>query len=268
MGFLTGKKALVLGIANQKSIAFGIAQAMKNQGADLILTYQNERLKKRIDQCAEALKVDRVFPCEVTEEAQLDRLFQYIHTTWDSFDILIHSIGFAPADELKGDFLESSTREGFQIAQDISTYSLIALCQKAKPYLNHNGSVITLTYLGAERIIPHYNVMGLAKASLEAGVRYLAGSLGAEGIRVNAISAGPIRTLAASGIKHFRKMLQYSEQFSPLGRNVSTEEVGNVAAFLGSDLASGITGQTLYVDAGFNISSLPLYNFKTSNEES
>lgn len=267
MGFLKGKKALILGIANQKSIGFGIAQAMAAQGAELALTYQNDRLKKRIEQCAEAVGTDFIIPCDVTIPGDVDTLFEQIEATWGGFDILVHSIGFAPANELEGDFLENTTLEGFQIAQNISAYSLVTLCKKAKPLLSPQGAVVTLSYLGAERIIPNYNVMGLAKASLESASRYLAGSLGQKGVRVNTISAGPIRTLAASGIKKFRTMLQYAEQFSPLGRNVTTEEVGNTAAFLCSDLASGITGQTIYVDAGFNIAGLPLRDFETPQTE-
>ncbi|MEJ2755709.1 MAG: enoyl-ACP reductase, partial [Gammaproteobacteria bacterium] len=268
MGFLTGKKALILGIANQKSIGYGIAQAMAAQGAELALTYQNDRLKKRIEACAKETGASLVVQCDVTVPAEIDTLFAELKEKWGSFDILVHSIGFAPAHELEGDFLENSTLEGFQIAHSISAYSLVELCKKAKPLLSKTGAVITLSYLGAERIFPNYNVMGLAKASLESASRYLAGSLGEQGVRVNTISAGPIRTLAASGIKKFRTMLQYAEQFSPLGRNVTTEEVGNAAAFLCSDLASGITGQTIYVDAGFNIAGLPLREVTEDNEKS
>jgi len=266
MGFLTGKKALILGIANQKSIGFGIAKAMAEQGAELALTYQNERLKKRIQSCAQATGTDFVIECDVTQPEHVEQLFDQIKSKWGSFDILVHSIGFAPASELEGDFLDNSTLEGFQTAHAISAYSLVELCKKAKPLMSSTGSVITLSYLGAERIIPNYNVMGLAKASLESASRYLAGSMGGAGIRVNTISAGPIRTLAASGIKKFRTMLQYAEQFSPLGRNVTIEEVGNAAAFLCSDLASGITGQTVYVDAGFNIAGLPLRDFEEDTQ--
>lgn len=260
MGLLTNKKALILGIANNKSIAYGIAEAFAREGAQLALTYQNERLQSRIDKCAESLGCKTVIACDVQNDAEVEQLFAQLKSEWGHVDILVHSIGYAPADALEGDFTQNTSRDAFLLAHDISSYSLIKLCQYADKagLFTPTSSVITLSYLGAERIIPNYNVMGLAKASLEAGVRYLAGSLGAQGVRVNAISAGPIRTLAASGIKHFRKMLQYAQAFSPLNRNVTTAEVGNTAAFLASDLASGITGQTIYVDAGFNISGLPL----------
>lgn len=270
MALLTNKKALILGIANNKSIAYGIAEAFAREGATLALTYQNERLKSRIDKCAESLGCTQVIACDVQNDTEVEALFKQLKQDWGQLDILVHSIGFAPANALEGDFTQNTSRDDFLLAHDISSYSLIKLCQHADKVglFTPTASVITLSYLGAERIIPNYNVMGLAKASLEAGVRYLAGSLGAQGIRVNAISAGPIRTLAASGIKHFRKMLQYAEAFSPLNRNVTTTEVGNAAAFLASDLASGITGQTLYVDAGFNISGLPLRELTSSGETS
>ena len=261
MSLLAGKKALILGVANNKSIAYGIAEAFKREGCELALTFQNEVMEKRVYKCADQLGgVDLVLPCDVQNDDETQALFATLKEKWGQVDILIHSIGFAPREALEGNFSEVTSREAFQTAHDISAYSFVSVCQHAQAagVLNESSSALTLTYLGSERIIPNYNVMGLAKASLEASVRYLAGDLGQHGIRVNSISAGPIRTLAASGIKHFRKMLDYAQAFSPLNRNVTIEEVGNTAAFLCSDLASGITGQNIYVDAGFNVSGLPL----------
>jgi len=254
MGFLQGKRALITGIISHRSIAWGIAEAMHREGAQLAFTYVNDKLKPRVDEAAKTFGSDIVLPCDVSSDAQIEQLFADLRKRWDGFDILIHSIGFAPGDALAGEFLDGLTRENFRIAHDISAYSLPALAKAARPLMKgRNGAILTLTYLGAERALANYNVMGLAKASLEAGVRYLAYNLGPEGTRVNAISAGPIKTLAAAGVANFRKMLEHAEQNAPLRRSVSIEEVGNAAAFLCSDLASGITGEVTYVDAGYNI---------------
>lgn len=256
MGFLQGKRALVTGIASQRSIASGIAEAFHREGAELAFTYQNEKLKSRVEDAAGSVGSDIVLPLDVTDDAQIDALFGSLEQRWpEGFDILVHAIAFAPREALAGDFLNGLTREGFAMAHDISAYSLAALTKGARPQLARRGSasVLTLSYLGAERALANYNVMGVAKASLEATVRYLASSLGPEGIRVNAISAGPIKTLAASGIGGFRKILGHVEQYAPLRRNVTIEDVGNTAAFLASDLAAGITGEVTYVDAGYNI---------------
>lgn len=254
MGFLTGKRALVVGLASERSIAHGIAAAMHREGATLALTYQNEKLKERVDKMANKWNAIASLPCDVTNDEQIQTLFQELNKQWEGLDILVHSVAYAPADQLEGDYLTAVNREGFRIAHDISSYSFAALAKVGQNMLQkgHNPALITLTYLGGERAVPFYNVMGLAKASLDANVRYLAQSLGPRGIRVNAISAGPIRTLAAAGIKNFRKMLDFNEKTAPLRKNVTTEEVGNVAAFLCSDLASGITGEIVHVDAGFH----------------
>ena len=252
-GLLTGKRFLIAGIASKLSIAYGIAHALHREGAELAFTYPNERMKKRVDEFATQLGSNLVFACDVADDAQIEQTFKDLAQHWDGLDGLIHSIGFAPAETLEGDFTEVTCREGFKIAHDISAYSFIAMARAARPLLAvRQGCLLTLTYQGAERVLPNYNVMGLAKASLEASVRYLASSLGSEGIRVNAISAGPIRTLAASGIKSFRKMLDVNAKTAPLQRNVTIDEVGNAALFLCSPWASGITGEILYVDAGFN----------------
>ena len=252
-GLLAGKRFLIAGVASKLSIAYGIAHALHREGAELAFTYPNEKLKKRVDEFAAQLGSDLVFPCDVAEDAQIDQAFADLAKHWDGLDGVVHSIGFAPAETLDGDFTEVTSREGFKIAHDISSYSFIAMARAARPLLTaRQGCLLTLTYQGSERVLPNYNVMGLAKASLEASVRYLASSLGAEGIRVNAISAGPIRTLAASGIKSFRKMLDANQKTAPLQRNVTIEEVGNAALFLCSPWASGITGEILYVDGGFN----------------
>jgi enoyl-[acyl-carrier protein] reductase I len=254
MGFLQGKRALVVGIASQRSLASGIAEAMHRQGAELALTYQNDKLKSRVEDAAAANGSRIVLPLDVAEDAQIDAMFEQLGTHWDGFDILVHSVGYAPREALEGEFLDNLTRENFRIAHDISSYSLAALASAARPMMRgRGGSILTLSYLGAERALASYNVMGLAKASLEANVRYLARNLGPEGTRVNAISAGPIKTLAASGVANLRKMLTHVEQAAPLRRNVSIEDVGNVAAFLCSDLAAGVTGEITYVDAGYNI---------------
>ncbi len=254
MGFLHGKRALIVGIASQRSIAWGIANAMHREGAQLAFTYQNERLKDRVDEAAHAFGSNIALPCDVADDAQIDALFSELAVHWDGFDILVHSVGFAPREALQGQFLDHLTRENFAIAHDVSSYSLAALAKAARPMMRgRGGAILTLSYLGAVRALASYNVMGPAKASLEASVRYLAYNLGPEGTRVNAISAGPIKTLAAAGVSSLRTMLDHAGQTSPLRRNVTVDEVGNVGAFLCSDLASGITGEITHVDAGYNI---------------
>ena len=253
MGFLQGKRALITGVLNHRSIAWGIASAMHREGAELAFTYVNDKLKDRVDEAAAAFGSNIVLPCDVADDAQIDALFPALARQWDGLDILVHSIGFAPREALAGEFLDGLNRESFRIAHDISSYSLAAMAKAARPLMQgRNAAILTLTYLGAERALASYNVMGLAKASLESNVRYLAYNLGPEGTRVNAISAGPIRTLAASGVANLRKMLDHVAEKAPLRRNVSIEDVGNVAAFLCSDLASGVTGEVTYVDAGYN----------------
>jgi len=255
---LKDKKILITGIANKYSIAAGIAESMHKQGAELAFTYQNERLLKNIKPIANACDSDILIECDVSDDASIKASFERLKKSWVSFDGFVHSIGYAPSDQLEGDFLEVTNREGFKIAHDISSYSFTAMAKEAKSMLNENSALLTLTYLGSVQTMPNYNVMGLAKASLEANTRFLAASLGKHNIRVNAISAGPIKTLAASGVKNFRKMLSQHSKRAPLGRTVTAEEVGNTAAFLCSDFASGITGEITYVDAGFNISAMPL----------
>lgn len=253
MGFMTGKRVLIAGIASNRSIAWGIAQAMHRQGAELAFTYPNDKLKARVEKFAEELGVKVVLQCDVSSDDQISALFSDLAKHWDGLDVLVHSIAFAPGTELEGLYLDAVTREGFNTAHEISSYSFAAMGKAALPLMEgRNGSMLTLTYIGSIRSMPAYNVMGLAKASLEANVRYMAQSVGAKGIRVNGISAGPIRTLAAAGIKNFKKMLGHFENVAPLGRAVTIEEVGNTAAFLCSDLASGITGEITYVDGGFN----------------
>jgi enoyl-[acyl-carrier protein] reductase I len=253
MGFLAGKKALIIGLISNRSIAYGIAKAMHEQGAELAFTYQSEKVKSRVETMAAEFNSTLVFPCDVGHDTEINDLFKNLNTDWDKLDILVHSVAYAPADQLSGDFIECSNREGFRIAHDISAYSLVGLAQAALPMMEETqGSIITLSYYGAERAVPNYNVMGIAKASLEATVRYLAASLGPRGLRVNAISAGPIKTLAAAGIKDFRKIQSAYAQVTPLQRNVTAEEVGNTAAFLCSNLASGITGEVVHVDAGYH----------------
>lgn len=253
MGFLSGKRALIVGLASQRSIAWGIADAMRRQGAELAFSYQNEKLKPRVEKMAGELGSTLTYPLDVASDGEIDQLFEDLGKTWDGLDILVHSVGFAPRDQLDGNYIQSVTREGFQIAHDISSYSFSALAKAAQPLMaGRKGALLTLSYLGAMRTLPNYNVMGLAKASLESSVRFLAADLGPEGIRVNGISAGPIKTLAAAGIAGFRKMLNHVETISPLRKNVTTEDVGNAAAFLCSDLAAGITGEITYVDAGYN----------------
>ena len=253
MGFLAGKKALIVGLATDRSIAYGISQAMRREGAELAFTYQNERLKDRVVELAGEFGSTLVMPMDVGVDTEIDAAFSSLRSEWQALDILVHSVAFAPREALTGGFVEATTREAFNQAHDVSSYSLTALARAALPLMEgRNGAIVTLSYLGAVRSIPSYNVMGLAKASLEANVRFLAADLGAKGIRVNAISAGPIKTLAAAGIPGFRKMLHHVEQVAPLKRNVTIEDVGNAAAFLCSDLAAGITGETLYVDSGYS----------------
>jgi len=256
MGFLAGKRALITGLVSNRSIAYGIAEAFHREGAELAFSYQNEKLRDRVADMASQWGSELVLPCDVSSDDEIRALFAELATTWDQFDILIHSIAYAPADQLGGDYVDCLNREGFRIAHEVSAYSLGALAQAAHPMLRQGGSIVTLTYLGAERAVANYNVMGVAKASLEANMRYLAASLGKDGIRVNAVSAGPIRTLAASGIKDFRKMLDFNAKVTPLGTNVTTEDVGNTTAFLASDLAAGITGEVVHVDAGFHAVAL------------
>jgi len=254
MGFLEGKRILVTGVISNRSIAFGIANACRKQGAELAFTYVGDRFKDRVSEYAAELGSDIVIPCDVSEDAQIDEAIEQLKARWDGLDGLVHSIGFAPREAIAGDFLDGISREAFRIAHDISAYSFPALTKAAMPLLKgRNSSVLTLTYLGAEKAIPNYNTMGLAKASLEASVRYMASSLGPQGIRVNGISAGPIKTLAASGIKDFSTILKYVETHAPLRRNITIDDVGNVAAFLMSDLAAGVTGEITHVDGGFSI---------------
>lgn len=254
MGFLNGKRAVIIGLASNRSIAYGIARAMGEQGAELAFNYQNEKLEGRVNKMAAELGSEIALPLDVSDDQAIDGFFAELGKHWDGFDILVHSVAFAPADQLDGKYIDCVTREGFRIAHDVSSYSLAALAKASRPMMaNRNGAIVTLSYLGAMRALPSYNVMGLAKASLEANVRFLALDLGEEGTRVNAISAGPIKTLAAAGVKGMRQMLHKVAEASPLKRNVSTADVGNTAAFLCSDLAAGITGQVLYVDSGYNI---------------
>lgn len=253
MGFLAGKRLLITGVISNRSIAYGIAAACKREGAELAFSYQSERIKDRVTELAAELGSTLVFPCDVSSDAQIDALFGELAKHWPGFDGFVHSIAFAPKEALSGDYLASVTRENFRIAHEISSYSFAALAKAALPLMQgRQAALLTLSYLGAVRSAPNYNVMGLAKASLESNVYYMAQSLGPKGIRVNAISAGPIKTLAASGIANFNEKLDIVAKNAPLRRNVTIEEVGNAAAFLLSDLASGITGEITYVDAGFN----------------
>ena len=257
MGFLQDKKILITGVASNRSIAWGIAQAMHAQGASLAFTFQGDKLQGRVEEVAAKCGSDIVLPLDVARDEQIAACFRELGQRWDGLDGIVHSIGFAPREQLEGDYVDAVTREGFAIAHDISSYSFAALAKAGRDMMaGRNGALLTLSYLGAERAVPHYNVMGLAKASLEANVRYLAASLGPKGTRVNGISAGPIRTLAASGISDFRSMLKQVEEKTPMRRNVTIEEVGNAAAFLCSDLASGITGEIIYVDTGYHILGL------------
>ena len=254
MGFMQGKKVLITGVASNRSIAYGVAQAMHREGAELAFTYQGDKLKGRVEKFAAEFGSELVFPLDVSSDEQIEQVFADLEQSWDGLDCIVHSIGFAPRDQLEGSFVDAVTREGFRTAHDISAYSFAALGKAGRKMMaGRNGSLITMSYLGAVRVVPNYNTMGVAKAALEASVRYMADSLGPEGTRVNAVSAGPIRTLAASGISDFRSMLAEAEAKTPLRRNVTIEEVGNAAAFLCSDLASGITGDVLYVDSGYHI---------------
>jgi len=253
MGFLTGKRAFIVGVATDRSIAWGIAQAMHREGAELAFSYVNDKMKERVEPLAASLGARLIMPLDVTVDAQCDAAFALLKREWGQLDIVVHAVAFAPREALTGSFVSATSREGFRVAHDVSSYSLTALAQRAHPLMaGRRGALLTLTYLGARRSIPGYNVMGLAKASLEASVRFLAADLGPEGIRINGISAGPIKTLAAAGIPGFRKMLGRVAEIAPLRRNVTLEDVGNAAAFLCSDLAAGITGEILYVDGGFN----------------
>jgi enoyl-[acyl-carrier protein] reductase I len=253
MTLLADKRVLITGLLSNRSIAYGIAKAMHREGAQLAFTYQGEAVRERVKKVIAEFGSDLLFPCDVSNDNEIAQCFDDLGKHWDGLDGIVHSIAFAPREALNGDYVESVNREAFRIAHDVSSYSFTALAKAGIPLMQgRNGSLLTLTYLGAARVMPNYNVMGLAKASLEANVRFMASSLGPKGIRVNAISAGPIKTLAAAGIGNFGKLLSYTEKVSPLRRNVSTLEVGNVAAFLCSDLASGITGEITHVDAGFN----------------
>ena len=259
MGFMSGKRALIVGVASDRSIATGIADAFAREGAEIAFTYQNDKLKGRVVKLAERLGQDpeRCFPCDVSSDEEIAAVFEGLGAHWDGLDVLVHSVGFAPRDQLEGGFTDAITRDGFGIAHDISSYSLAALTKAAFPLMQgRDAAVLALTYNAAVKVVPNYNVMGLAKASLESCVRFLAADLGPQGIRVNAISAGPVKTLAAAGIGGFRKMLNYAEKAAPLRRTVTIEEIGNTAAFLCSDLASGITGETTFVDAGSNIMAM------------
>ncbi|MGZ8199775.1 MAG: enoyl-ACP reductase FabI [Methylosarcina sp.] len=261
MSFMQGKRVLIVGLASNRSIAWGIAQAMHREGAELAFTFQNEKLQSRVQEMAAECNSNITVECDVALDEHIDNVFTELGRHWDGLDCIVHSVAFAPRDALEGDYVSATTRDNFRIAHDISSYSFTALAKAGRNMMaGRNGSLLTLTYLGAERAIPNYNVMGVAKASLEANVRYMAVALGSEGTRVNAISAGPIRTLAASGINNFKSMLSKAADASPLKKNVTIEEVGNAAAFLCSDLASGITGEITYVDAGYNIAGLAAAN--------
>jgi enoyl-[acyl-carrier protein] reductase I len=252
---LKGKVAVIFGLANKRSIAWGIAQKLSEAGATLAICYQTERLKRDADELASSLPDAKTFQCDLSSDAEIDSLFATLKETYGKLNILVHAVAFAPADEIKNDFIFTS-REGFRIAHDVSSYTLIAVARAAVPLMTEGGSIMTLTYYGSTKVFPNYNVMGLAKASLEAGVRYLAASLGSKGIRVNAISAGPIKTLAARGIGDFTKILDAVTERAPLHRNVDQLEVGNAALFLASDLSSGITGEITFVDCGYNVTGL------------
>lgn len=252
MSLLQNKKALIFGVANERSIAWGIAKEFKKQGAQVALSYANDALKKRVEPLAEELGAEFTFEMDVTNDEHYENLQQKIKGHWDSFDILVHSIAFADRQDLKGSFLETS-RKGFQLACDVSAFSLVGLSQQLSPMMNEEGSVLSMTYYGSQKVVQNYNVMGVAKAALESSARYLAQDLGAKGIRVNSISAGPIKTLAASGISGFRTLLAQVEEKAPLKRNVTQEDVGSNAVYLASDLSKGVTGQVLYVDSGLNI---------------
>ena len=255
---MKGKKGLIVGVANNRSIAYGIAKACKREGAELILTYQNDKLKKRVEKVADELGVKSIYPLDVSKPEEIEALRDAIESEYGKIDFLVHSVAYAPREALDGRFIDTS-KEAFNIAMEISVYSLIELVKKFENSINDGGSVLTLTYLGSQRYIPHYNVMGVAKVVLEASVRYLAVDLGKRKIRINALSAGPIKTLAASGIGDFSEILKYNEKNSPLRKNVTIDEVGNSGMYLLSDLSSGVTGEVHFVDAGYNIMGMPLY---------
>ena len=253
MGFLDGKRILITGLLSNRSIAYGIARSAQRQGAELAFTYQNERFQERVTGLARELGSELVFPCDVSNDADIENTVAALRGRWDSMDGLVHAIAYAPREAIAGDFLDGLSRESFRVAHDVSAYSFAALAKAFLPMMEgRRAALLTLTYLGAMRVVPNYNTMGLAKASLEASVRYLAASLGPRGVRVNGISAGPIKTLAASGISGFGKILKHVEENSPMRRNVTTDDVGNAASFLLSDLAVGVTGEILYVDSGFS----------------
>jgi enoyl-[acyl-carrier protein] reductase I len=256
-GLLAGKKGLIMGVANDRSIAWGAAKQAREQGAELAFTYQGEALKKRVGPLAESVGSDIVLPCDVTDEASIDAVFAELEKTWGKLDFLLHAIAFSDKSELKGRYLDTS-RENFRSSLDISCYSFTAIAQRAEKLMTDGGSMVTLTYLGAEKVMPHYNVMGVAKAALEASVRYMAKDLGKDNIRVNCVSAGPIKTLAASGIGDFRYILKWNEYNSPLRRNVTIDEVGNSLVYLFSDLSSAVTGELHYVDCGYNVIGMKL----------
>ncbi len=251
-GFMAGKRGLIMGVANNRSIAWGIAKACAEQGAELAFTYQGEALKKRVLPLAKELGVSVMAECDVTDDASIDAAFSQIEKEWGGLDFLVHAIAFSDKEELKGRYVDTS-RDNFRLTMDISVYSFTAVAQRAEKLMNEGGSMVTLSYYGAEKWVPHYNVMGVAKAALEASVRYLAADLGPNGIRVNAISAGPIRTLAAAGIRDFRLMLDWNEANAPLRRNVTIDDVGGTAAWLLSDLSAGVTGEVVHVDAGYHV---------------
>ena len=257
MGFLSGKKALITGVASNRSIAYGVAQAMHREGAELAFTYVGDKLRPRVEKFAAEFGSEIVLPLDVSTDADFDALAPSLGEHWNQVDCVVHSIGFAPQDQLQGSFVDNTTRDGYRISHDVSAYSFVALARALRSMMSDEAALLTLTYLGAERALPSYNVMGAAKASLEASVRYMAYDLGGQGIRVNGLSAGPIKTLAAAGIGSFRKMLEFNARSAPLKRNVTTEEVGNVAAFLCSDLSRGMTGEIVHVDSGFHIVGLP-----------
>ena len=253
MGFLQGKRALIVGVASNRSIAYGVAKAMHREGAALAFTYQSEKLKSRVDEVAQECGSSLVLPLDVADDAQIAQAFAALGERWDGLDCIVHSVAFAPREQLEGTYVDAVSREGFRIAHDISSYSFAALAKAGRPLMQgRNGALLTMSYLGAVRVVPNYNVMGVAKASLEANVRYLAACLGPEGIRANGVSAGPIKTLAAAGIGNFGKLLSRFEAAAPLHRNVTIDEVGNVAAFLFSDLSSAITGEVIYADNGYS----------------
>ena len=264
MGFLKDKRALIVGVASKRSIAWGIADSMRREGAELAFTYQNERLEERVTSIAEEFGSSISMPLDVSSDQEIAAMYAELAKHWDAFDIIVHAVGFAPKELLAGRFIDSVTREGFQIAHDISAYSFAALARDGQHMLRSGGALLTLSYLGAERSIPNYNVMGPAKASLESSVRFMAADMGPDNIRVNGISAGPIRTLAASGVGNFKKLMQHSAAATPLKRNVTLEEVGNASAFLCSDLAGGITGEILHVDCGYSTVGM---SFDVGDEE-